>query len=95
MLHGGAPPVANPARIPNSDRPTPEKERVGGNLLVAEGSIIPGESEEDGLIRKEYVLVDPRAVEFTRAVDGMFNSLLLSCNSCTLFSIERPTTATG
>ncbi|OJA14581.1 hypothetical protein AZE42_11384, partial [Rhizopogon vesiculosus] len=28
-------------------------------------------SEEDGLIRKEYVLVDPRAVEFTRAVDEL------------------------
>ncbi|KDQ51690.1 hypothetical protein JAAARDRAFT_40928 [Jaapia argillacea MUCL 33604] len=38
--------------------------------LSTEGSIIPGETEEDGLLRREYVLVgDTRAVEFTRAVD--------------------------
>ena len=40
-------------------------------LLSTEGSIIPGETEEDGLLRREYVLVgDTRAVEFNRAVDG-------------------------
>ena len=39
--------------------------------LSTEGSIIPGETEEDGLLRREYVLVgDTRAVEFTRTVDG-------------------------
>ena len=39
--------------------------------LSTEGSIIPGETEEDGLLRREYVLVgDTRAVEFNRAVDG-------------------------
>lgn len=54
-----------------SNPPDPEKERVGPKLLAVEGSIIPGESEEDGLIRKEYVLVDPRTVEFTRAVDEL------------------------
>lgn len=33
---------------------------------------IPGETEEDGLLRREYVLVDEgQAVEFHKAVDGM------------------------
>jgi serine/threonine-protein kinase ULK/ATG1 len=33
--------------------------------------VIPGETEEDGALRREYVLVDDtRAVEFNRAVDG-------------------------
>lgn len=54
-----------------SNPPDPEKEKAGAKLLAAEGSIIPGESEEDGLIRKEYVLIDPRTVEFTRAVDEL------------------------
>ncbi|KIK33679.1 hypothetical protein CY34DRAFT_18220 [Suillus luteus UH-Slu-Lm8-n1] len=61
----------------NSDRtriasnpPDPEKEKVGPKLLVTEGSFIPGESEEDGLIRKEYVLIDPHAVEFTRELNS-------------------------
>jgi len=36
-----------------------------------EGSFIPGETEEDGMLRREYVLVgDTRAVEFNRAIDG-------------------------
>ena len=39
--------------------------------LSTEGSFIPGETEEDGQLRREYVLVDDiRAVEFNRAVDG-------------------------
>lgn len=34
-------------------------------------SFIPGETEEDGILRREYVLVgEPQAVEFNRAVDG-------------------------
>lgn len=38
--------------------------------LSTEGSIIPGETEEDGMLRREYVLVgDTRAVEFNRAID--------------------------
>lgn len=38
---------------------------------AAEASAIPGETEEDGLLRREYVLVgDRRAVEMNRAVDG-------------------------
>ena len=48
------------------------KGRVAPKPLSTEGSVIPGESEEDGLIRKEYVLVgDVRALEFNQAVDGM------------------------
>jgi serine/threonine-protein kinase ULK/ATG1 len=39
--------------------------------LPQEGSLIPGETEEDGLLRKEYVLVeDTRAVDIHRTVDG-------------------------
>lgn len=41
--------------------------------LSTEGSFIPGETEEDGKLRREYVLVeDTRGVEFNRAVDGTF-----------------------
>ncbi|OAX32115.1 Pkinase-domain-containing protein [Rhizopogon vinicolor AM-OR11-026] len=69
---GRAQTTTNHTRIPTtSNPPVPEKGRAGAKRLVVEGSIIPGESEEDGLIRKEYVLVDPRAVEFTRAVDEL------------------------
>lgn len=47
--------------------------------LSTEGSIIPGETEEDGMLRREYVLVgDTRAVEFNRAVDGEFKFLPMS-----------------
>ena len=45
--------------------------RQNGRALSTEGSVIPGETEEDGNLRREYVLVDnTRAVEFNRAVDG-------------------------
>ena len=45
--------------------------RQNGRGLSTEGSFIPGETEEDGNLRREYVLVDnTRAVEFNRAVDG-------------------------
>lgn len=41
--------------------------------LSIESSVIPGETEEDGILRREYVLVgDTRAVEFNRAVDGNY-----------------------
>ena len=34
-------------------------------------SVIPGETEEDGLLRREYVMVgDNRAIEFDRTVEG-------------------------
>lgn len=50
------------ARRPSSPRNT--------KPLSTEGSIIPGETEEDGLLRREYVLVgDTRAVEFNRTID--------------------------
>ncbi|KAG6380368.1 kinase-like protein [Boletus reticuloceps] len=49
-----------------------DKGRRVPKFLSTEGSIIPGESEEDGIIRKEYVLVgDVRALEFNRAVDEL------------------------
>ena len=55
--------VSNAPGVPGS-RPTLKP-------LSTEGSIIPGETEEDGLLRREYVLVgDTQAVEFNRAVDG-------------------------
>ncbi|KAG6875795.1 hypothetical protein C0992_002293 [Termitomyces sp. T32_za158] len=50
-----------------------EKGKVGRKhlrQLSTEGSYIPGETEEDGMLRREYVLVgDTRAVEVSRTVD--------------------------
>ncbi|KIJ64719.1 hypothetical protein HYDPIDRAFT_28086 [Hydnomerulius pinastri MD-312] len=75
--HGKAPtsPPVELARIRTNSHPdTPPlgKDRVAPKPLSTEGSIIPGESEEDGIIRKEYVLVgDVRALEFNRAVDEL------------------------
>lgn len=71
-----SPPVsAQEPTNPDADvlaRTTFVKGRVGPKPLSTEGSIIPGESEEDGLIRKEYVLVgDVRALEFNQAVDEL------------------------
>ncbi|KAF6745988.1 other/ULK/ULK protein kinase [Ephemerocybe angulata] len=49
--------------FPTATRPTPK-------TVSMDGSYIPGETEEDGMLRREYVLVgDTRAVEFNRAVD--------------------------
>jgi serine/threonine-protein kinase ULK/ATG1 len=40
-----------------------DREREGGGGGDGEGSYIPGETEEDGILRREYVLVgDGRAV---------------------------------
>jgi len=40
-------------------------------LLSTEGSNIAGETDEDGVLRREYVMVgDTQAVEFNRAIDG-------------------------
>lgn len=48
----------------------------GQTPLETEVSIFPGETEEDGLLRREYVLVgNTRAVEFDRAVDGKSHPL--------------------
>jgi hypothetical protein len=62
----------------NSHRsPAPENRehrspaRPQNRRLSTEGSLIPGETEEDGKLRQEYVLVgDGRAVEFNKAIDG-------------------------
>ncbi len=49
--------------------------------LSTEESVIPGETEEDGMLRREYVLVgDTRAVEFNRAIDG--KSLIPYSQTC-------------
>lgn len=54
--------------------------------LSTEGSIIPGETEEDGQLRREYVLVgDTRAVEFNRAVDGNSASFKNNSKKLTFF----------
>lgn len=66
-------PAQEPTK-PGADVPVPVamKGRLGPKPLSTEGSVIPGESEEDGLIRKEYVLVgDVRALEFNQAVDEL------------------------
>lgn len=40
--------------------------------IPIEASVIPGETEEDGILRREYVLVgDSRALEFNRAIDEL------------------------
>ena len=70
----------------------------GGKPLSTEGSIIPGETEEDGLLRREYVLVgDTRAVEFNRTVDGLYFvssycKFLTFCSPSRDFSIEAAAT---
>ncbi|KAJ2983122.1 hypothetical protein NUW54_g10666 [Trametes sanguinea] len=57
-----------PARAPQFD-PARQPQLLSGK--TPEGSDIPGETEEDGMLRREYVLVgDKRAVEINRAVDG-------------------------
>lgn len=59
-----SPVVADRQHSPNSGR-------RARRPLSTEGSFIPGETEEDGNLRREYVLVgDGRAVEFNKAVDG-------------------------
>jgi serine/threonine-protein kinase ULK2 len=59
-----------------STAPSPIDQRRISKPISTEGSVIPGETEEDGLLRREYVLVgDTRAVEFNRAVDGMLSLL--------------------
>ncbi|KZT25995.1 kinase-like protein [Neolentinus lepideus HHB14362 ss-1] len=66
-------PVISPAmeRAPcSASNNSPQRRPQFLRPLSTEGSMIPGETEEDGLLRREYVLVDDtRAVEFNRAVD--------------------------
>ncbi|KAK0205556.1 other/ULK/ULK protein kinase [Desarmillaria ectypa] len=59
-----------------SDAPqteTPAPVTVERKLPIpVEASVIPGETEEDGILRREYVLVgDSRALEFNRAIDEL------------------------
>ncbi|KAF8208072.1 kinase-like domain-containing protein [Mycena galopus ATCC 62051] len=57
---------------PSSTKPVTGSPLRPPRPLSTEGSIIPGETEEDGILRREYVLVgDTRAVEFNRAVDEL------------------------
>jgi serine/threonine-protein kinase ULK/ATG1 len=71
--------------------------RRKGRPLSTEGSLIPGETEEDGNLRREYVLVDDtRAVEFNRAVDGMcisffLNPVLINAGSRTIITSPQTT----
>lgn len=66
--------------MPPSDKSRPQSLTTGrqnGRALSTEGSYIPGETEEDGNLRREYVLVDnTRAVEFNRAVDGKSDRII-------------------
>jgi len=77
LTANGAPPEpVDLKEIPPIPSPPPTAtngfgEPNGVKALSTEESIIPGETEEDGLLRREYVLVgDTRAVEFNRTVDG-------------------------
>lgn len=57
-------------RSPTQEVPTISDE-ASSKPTSNPGSAIPGETDEDGLLRREYVLVDDRqAVEINRAVDG-------------------------
>ncbi|PPQ99389.1 hypothetical protein CVT24_005372 [Panaeolus cyanescens] len=67
---------ASPGPSPTTREKPPDRKQtvvsaaVRRRPLSPEGSFIPGETEEDGNLRREYVLVDDtRAVEFNRAVD--------------------------
>jgi hypothetical protein len=68
--HGSPTPTPEIIRRAKTAPPLPEQLHIPRPTSL-EGSIIPGETEEDGLVRREYVLVDDtRAVEFNRTVDG-------------------------
>ncbi|KAJ7050177.1 kinase-like protein [Mycena amicta] len=63
------PPIVENSRRPSFPTGQPSK---AVRVLSTDASIIPGETEEDGMLRREYVLVDDtRAVEFNRAVDEL------------------------
>ena len=77
-VNGGPPGPVDLKEVPSSSSSPPTmtngfSELNSGKPLPTEESIIPGETEEDGLLRREYVLVgDTRAVEFNRTVDGWY-----------------------
>lgn len=81
-----SPPFPNPVDAAQAEpvRKLALEVRTKGKPLSTEASIIPGESEEDGMLRREYVMVgDNRAIEFGRTVDGTYAQLppkpLLAC----------------
>jgi serine/threonine-protein kinase ULK2 len=56
--------------------------------LISDASVIPGESEEDGKLRQDYVLVgDTQAIEFNRKIDGVCYSTF-HCRFLRIFWIE-------
>ncbi|KAH8112774.1 kinase-like protein [Phellopilus nigrolimitatus] len=70
--HGGSPPfpVGMDSEQPEQERRISSDTPARSRPLSTEASIIPGESEEDGMLRREYVMVgDTRAIEFNRTVD--------------------------
>ncbi|KAJ8489036.1 hypothetical protein ONZ45_g13730 [Pleurotus djamor] len=67
-----APSPTQTRRPSNTNGRPPEPPNAIERALSTEGSFIPGETEEDGILRREYVLVgDIRAVEFNRAIDEL------------------------
>ncbi|GLB39603.1 putative protein with domain of unknown function (DUF3543) [Lyophyllum shimeji] len=63
---------ASPPEMARRASMASNQERRPPKPLSTENSYIPGETEEDGMLRREYVLVgDTRAVEFNRAVDEL------------------------
>ncbi|KAG9226970.1 hypothetical protein CCMSSC00406_0003357 [Pleurotus cornucopiae] len=65
-------PSPTQTRRPSTNGHPPEPPPSVERALSTEGSFIPGETEEDGMLRREYVLVgDTRAVEFNRAIDEL------------------------
>ncbi|KAI0074595.1 other/ULK/ULK protein kinase [Panus rudis PR-1116 ss-1] len=62
-LNGGTGEIASPTPPRLSSQPSSKP-------ASGDSSLVPGETDEDGLLRREYVLVDDkRAVEINRAVD--------------------------
>ena len=74
-----------PPHSDKSRRPSFTTGRQNDRVLSTEVSYIPGETEEDGNLRREYVLVDnTRAVEFNRAVDGKSDHVNYNYITCSL-----------
>ncbi|TRM70384.1 kinase-like domain-containing protein [Schizophyllum amplum] len=60
------------SRRASGREPTHTQSPSPPRLSNIEASLIPGETEEDGLLRREYVMVgDTRALEFNRAIDEL------------------------
>ncbi|KAI0048705.1 Pkinase-domain-containing protein [Auriscalpium vulgare] len=70
-LRSAMPDIRPPVRVAPTGKPPADTRPVLRPLSTElEGSIIPGETEEDGLLRQEYVFVgDTDTVEFNEAVD--------------------------